>query len=126
MTTLSTEQHKLAMKVVPAALEWRFRHPEVKVGTAINSLRFWFGRWWKLGLSLLCAAAAGATIGRMFPPFVVVEPFWRQFLSGPPVAGLFALGGAGIAYGAAWLGLVLERRARQRNGKNGGTVRNGH
>lgn len=72
------------------------------------------GRRWKLVCYLLGAAVAGAIIGRLFPPFVLDDPFWRDFWSGPPVAGIFALGGAGIAYGAALLGAKTSRTAAKR------------
>ncbi len=86
----------------------------MKEGVAINFLKSWFAQRWKLGLCLLGAAAVGSIFGRLMPPFVVDVPFWREFWSGPPVAGLFALAGAGVAYGAARVGAKTSRTAAQR------------
>lgn len=71
-------------------------------------------RHWKLACSLFAAAIAGAIVGRLLPPFVLDDPFWREFWTGPPAAGLFALGGAGVAYGAAWLGTRASRKTAKR------------
>lgn len=70
--------------------------------------------WWKFLCTLLAAAVIGASIGRIMPPFVLDHPFWREFWSGPPAAGLFALGGAFIAYWAARLGAKTSRTAAKR------------
>lgn len=55
-----------------------------------------------------------SNFGRLLPPFVVDLPFWREFWSGPPVAGLFPPAGAGVAYGAARVGAKTSRTAAQR------------
>lgn len=48
--------------------------------------------------AVLLGAAVGAVVRGFFPPFVLDEPFWRDFWSGPPVAGLFAVCAATIAF----------------------------
>lgn len=62
------------------------------------------------GLSAILGVAAGAVGRGFFPPFVLDDPFWREFWSGPPAAGIFALLGAGVAFSAA---RVAARTARQ-------------
>lgn len=56
----------------------------------------------------------GAVARGLLPPFVLDEPFWRQFWSGPPAAGLFALAGAGVAYLAAYISARNARRGAER------------
>lgn len=51
-----------------------------------------------IGLGLLIL---GAVIGRLFPPFVLDPGFWREFLTGPPIAGLLAVGAAFVAFSTA-------------------------
>lgn len=65
---------------------------------------------WAVGLLIIAAFALGATLRGLLPPFVLDDPFWRAFWSGPPVAGVFALVGAGVAFAAA---RVAARVARQ-------------
>lgn len=59
--------------------------------------------------ALAIGVASGATVRGVLPPFVLDDPFWRSFWSGPPAAGIFALLGAGLAFAA---GRVAARTAR--------------
>lgn len=43
----------------------------------------------------------GFYVARLLPPFILEDQFWREFWSGPPVAGIFAVLAASIAYGAS-------------------------
>ncbi|MDP9696134.1 UNVERIFIED_ORG: hypothetical protein J2X79_003713 [Arthrobacter globiformis] len=43
------------------------------------------------------------------PPFVLDEPFWRDFWSGPPAAGLFAVVAAVIAFYPAFRSTLIAR-----------------
>ncbi|UNX54575.1 hypothetical protein MF406_17105 [Georgenia sp. TF02-10] len=73
-----------------------------------------WSRSWRLVIAALAGIAAGA-IGRGFlPPFVLDDPFWRAFWAGPPAAGVFALAGAGVAYGAARTATKTARRGAER------------
>lgn len=56
----------------------------------------------------------GWVAGLLWPPIILDDPFWRAFWSGPPVAGLFAVVGAVIAYTAAQVGARTARRAAER------------
>lgn len=58
----------------------------------------------------LGAALIGALVRGFLPPFVLDDPFWRDFWSGPPAAGIFALLGAGVAFGAAAITVRTARR----------------
>jgi len=53
-------------------------------------------------LSLAAAAVAGGLVGAPIrnaaSPSAVDDPFWRAFLSGPPVAGIFAVMAAVVAF----------------------------
>lgn len=60
-----------------------------------------------IGLGLLIA---GAVIGRMFPPFVLDSDFWRDFFTGPPIAGLFAVIAAFVAFSTARSGNRTARK----------------
>lgn len=53
--------------------------------------------WW----SLVVAAAIGCIIGRLFPPFVMDDPFWRSFFTSAGFGGVMAVLAAAIAYTAA-------------------------
>lgn len=65
-------------------------------------------------LLVLAALVLGVVIRGLLPPFIVDEPFWREFLTGPPAAGLFALLGAVVAYSAARIAARTARRAAER------------
>ena len=65
------------------------------------------------GVGLL-GVGVGVGVRSLLPPFVLDEPFWRTFWSGPPVAGLFAVVGALIAYAAAVVGAQAARRSARR------------
>lgn len=67
-----------------------------------------------LVLVAVASALLGAAARGFFPPFVLDDPFWRAFLSGPPAAGLFALLGAGVAYLAARVAAQTSRRGNER------------
>lgn len=60
--------------------------------------RFAFGL---IALALLIGAIAGWIAPRSSEPLVLDDPFWREFWTGPPAAGLFALIGAVVAFLAA-------------------------
>lgn len=51
----------------------------------------------------------GAVVGRLFPPFELDHQFWHDFLSGPPMAGAFAILAASIAYKAATRSVKASR-----------------
>ncbi|WP_417556069.1 hypothetical protein [Microbacterium sp.] len=55
------------------------------------------------------AVIAGALIRGLFPPFVLDDPFWRDFWSGAPTAGLFAVLAAGIAFFPAYRSTRVAR-----------------
>ena len=77
-------------------------------------MRHRWKRWWK-PLSLVVLGVTIGGIGRGFlPPFELDDPFWRDFWSGPPTAGIFAVIGAGVAFAAALLGARTARRAAER------------
>lgn len=70
---------------------------------------------WRRAIGLLVIAFALGAIARGFlPPFVLDDPFWRAFWSGPPAAGVFALLGAGVAYLAARVAAAAARRSARR------------
>ena len=48
------------------------------------------------------------------PPFVIDDGFWRDFLTGPPTAGAFAVAAAVLAYRAATRNALEQRRAAER------------
>lgn len=54
----------------------------------------------------LFSAAAGAILGYVLrgfqPPFVVDDLFWRDVLTGPPIAGVFAVVAAAVAFFPAY------------------------
>lgn len=66
------------------------------------------------GLALAGAFALGWIVRNSSDPFVLDHPFWRQFWSGPPAAGVFAFAGAVVAFLAAaiaaWITRVSARR----------------
>jgi hypothetical protein len=47
------------------------------------------------------AFVSGFAVARVLPPFIMDDPFWRDFWSGPPAAGIFAVVAAFFAYSAA-------------------------
>lgn len=77
-------------------------------------VRTWVTRNRFFILTAVVGMLAGAVIRGFLPPFVLDDPFWRAFLSGPPAAGLFALAGAGVAYAAARVGARTARRGDER------------
>lgn len=76
-------------------------------------MKAWLSRW-RVGIAAFVGLVLGALVRGFFPPFVLDDPFWREFLSGPPVAGMFAVIGAAIAYGAASVGARTSRRGAER------------
>lgn len=78
-----------------------------------RTFRTWRFRW--LALVAVVASFVGALVGRCFSPFVLDSPFWREFWSGPPVAGLFAVAGAFIAFVAAQVAANTARQAAKRD-----------
>ncbi|APF34910.1 hypothetical protein [Microbacterium paludicola] len=67
----------------------------------------------------LLLLVAGGTVGWFIrnasDPFVLDDLFWRDFWSGPPAAGIFAVVAAGIAYFAARHGARETRRTAERS-----------
>lgn len=55
------------------------------------------------------AAIVGAGVRSVLPPFVLDDPFWRDFWSGPPVAGLFAIVAAAVAFFPAYRSTLIAR-----------------
>ena len=64
-------------------------------------------------VAVVCGALAGVVIG-LVTRGVVDESFVRDFWTGPPAAGIFALIGAGLAYGAATVAARVSRRSAER------------
>jgi hypothetical protein len=64
-------------------------------------------------VALICGAAAGVTVG-LLSRALVDDSFVREFWTGPPAAGIFALIGAGLAYGAATVAARVSRRSAER------------
>jgi hypothetical protein len=62
----------------------------------------------------LGGSSLGFTAGLLVASAVFGDPFWRAYLTGPPVAGLYAMLGAAIAYVAATAGSVSARRSAER------------
>lgn len=64
-----------------------------------------FRRFWATKPGLLVVAtvgvAAGAVLGRLFPPFVLDDAFWRAFFTSAGFGGVMALCAAAVAFGAA-------------------------
>lgn len=71
-------------------------------------------RRWRVGLLVVASLVVGALLRGLLPPFVLDDPFWRAFWSGPPVAGVFALVGAGVAFLAARVAAVVARSNARR------------
>lgn len=62
---------------------------------------FWWRRYWvhlTVGTSGLLV---GGVIGRLLPPFILDDPFWRSFWVSPAVGGMAAVVAAVIAFCAA-------------------------
>lgn len=62
----------------------------------------------------LVGALLGAFVRGLFPPFVLDDPFWRDFWSGPPAAGLFAVLAAVIAFFPAYRSTRIARDNAER------------
>lgn len=70
--------------------------------SAIKWVWHWLVSWLKIRPVLAAVTlAVGFCVARLLPPFVLDGPFWRDFWSGPPMAGIFAVLAASIAYRAA-------------------------
>lgn len=61
-----------------------------------------FRRAWPFALTAVIAAGVGSFIGRLFPPFVINDVFWKDFLTSAGFGGLAAFLAALIALCAAW------------------------
>jgi hypothetical protein len=66
-------------------------------------------RNWKLVAVAVVAFGTGAILRGLWPPFVLDDPFWRDFWSGPPVAGLFAVVAAAVAFYPAFRSTLIAR-----------------
>ncbi|WP_167435863.1 hypothetical protein [Clavibacter capsici] len=64
-------------------------------------------------VAIVCGTLAGAAVG-LFTRGIVDDSFTRDFWTGPPAAGIFALIGAGLAYGAATVAARVTRRSAER------------
>jgi hypothetical protein len=62
---------------------------------------FWVSKRCAVLLSLASGLLAGAFLGRLFPPFVLDNDFWRAFFTSAGFGGVMALAAAGVAFGAA-------------------------
>lgn len=57
--------------------------------------------WWVLfALTVVLALIVGFVIGAVTPHAITGDDLWRSFITGPPVAGLFAVLAALIAFAA--------------------------
>jgi hypothetical protein len=65
--------------------------------------------------ALVLGGAIGFAWRGLLPPFEVDDSFWRAFLTGPPVAGLFAVIGALIALAGASIAAGIARRGARRS-----------
>ena len=63
---------------------------------------------------VVAGAMVGSAVRGLLPPFVLDVPFWREFWSGTPAAGAFALVGAGLAVVAARVTARTARRSAER------------
>lgn len=61
-----------------------------------------------VGVGVL-AAGVGFGARSLLPPFVLDDPFWRAFWSGPPMAGLFAIVAAAVAFFPAYRSTLIAR-----------------
>lgn len=73
-----------------------------------------WGHAWRLATAAAVGLVAGSVLRGFFPPFVLDDPFWRAFWTSPAAAGVFALIGAVVAFGAAKTAAGVARRAAQR------------
>ncbi|TCL82613.1 hypothetical protein EDF43_105167 [Rathayibacter sp. PhB179] len=72
----------------------------------------------RVARSVIIAAGGGvvgAILRSLLPPFVLDEPFWRDFWSGPPTAGLFAVTAATIAFFPAFRSTRIARETAARD-----------
>lgn len=72
----------------------------------------------------------GAIVGRLFPPFVLDDEFWRAFFTSAGFGGVLALVAAGVAFGAAAYSshrtaknVAEDREQRERAANNDRTQR---
>ena len=67
-------------------------------------------------VAVIAAAAGGMgfLLRSVLPPFVLDDPFWRDFWSGPPVAGLFAVLAAVVAFYPAHRSTRIARETAAR------------
>ncbi|GAA1883585.1 hypothetical protein GCM10009715_32430 [Paeniglutamicibacter psychrophenolicus] len=77
-------------------------------------MRVWRRKWWSNFAAGVGGATLGAVFGRLLPPFVLDDPFWRSFWVSPAVGGLAAVAAAGIAFGAAWQTVRASSRGARR------------
>lgn len=63
---------------------------------------------WPIGVGLV-GVVVGFSGRSVLPPFVLDDPFWRAFWSGPPMAGLFAIVAAAIAFYPAYRSTRIGR-----------------
>ncbi len=61
----------------------------------------WWDRWRRAVLVAPFAVLAGVVLRGLLPPFEMDDPFWRDFWSGPPAAGILAVVAALIAFNPA-------------------------
>lgn len=79
--------------------------------TVLSRVAAWVTRRRSILVALLIGAVVGV-IGRgLFPPFVIDNELAREFVTGPGIAGLFALAAAIVAFFAAGRGSRIAREA---------------
>lgn len=62
---------------------------------------FWWRRYWLYLAVGTSGVLVGGVIGRLLPPFILDDPFWRSFWVSPAVGGFAAVIAAVIAFSAA-------------------------
>lgn len=63
--------------------------------------RFWATKRGFLIVGATAGLGIGAVVGRLFPPFVLDDTFWRAFFTSAGFGGVMALCAALVAFGAA-------------------------
>lgn len=74
----------------------------------------WSKAHWLRVVSMVVCGLIGAAVGRLLPPFVLDQEFWRTFWVSPAVGGLAVVLAALIAFGAARQSARVSIRSAQR------------
>lgn len=75
---------------------------------------FWWRRNWLYLTVGSSGVVVGGILGRLLPPFVLDDPFWRSFWVSPAVGGMAAVVAAVIAFGAARQSASASSRGARR------------